>query len=42
MALRHAYASTARALGIDPLLVKILMGHSLGSADVTAEALHVE
>jgi integrase len=34
-ALRHAYASTARGLGVDPLLVKILMGHSLGSSDVT-------
>jgi hypothetical protein len=33
--LRHAYASVARALGVDPLLVKILMGHSLGSSDVT-------
>ncbi len=34
-ALRHAYASTARALGVDPLLVKTPMGHSLGSSDVT-------
>lgn len=34
-ALRHAYATTARALGVDPLLVKILLGHSLGSSDVT-------
>lgn len=33
-ALRHAYASVARAIGIDPLLLKMLMGHSLGS-DVT-------
>jgi hypothetical protein len=31
---RHAYASVARALNIDPLLLKLLMGHSLGS-DVT-------
>lgn len=29
--LRHAYASTAKAIGVDPLLLKILMGHSLGS-----------
>jgi integrase len=33
-ALRHAYASIGRAIGIDPLLLKMLMGHSLGS-DVT-------
>jgi integrase len=33
-ALRHAYASIAKALRIDPFLVKALMGHSLGS-DVT-------
>jgi integrase len=33
-ALRHAYASVARAISIDPLLLKLLMGHSLGS-DVT-------
>ena len=41
-ALRHGYATTARALGVDPLLVKILMGHSLGSADVTEVYMNSE
>lgn len=33
-ALRHAFASTAQAIKIDQLLLKVLMGYSLGS-DVT-------
>jgi hypothetical protein len=33
-ALRHAYASVAAAINVNPLLVKMLLGHSHGS-DVT-------